>query len=87
MEADWVVPALGFDPIPCPHHEDLSALTTNDWGGIVVDDKMMTNVEGVFASGDIVNGPAMLLNTVRDARKTAQCIHAYLSAKTAAKSS
>jgi glutamate synthase (NADPH/NADH) small chain len=87
MEVDWVVPALGFDPIPCPHHEDLSALTTNDWGGIVVDNKMMTSVEGVFASGDIVNGPAMLLNTVRDARKTAQCIHAYLSAKTAAKSS
>jgi glutamate synthase (NADPH/NADH) small chain len=81
LEADWIVPALGFDPVPCPHHDDLSALATNEWGGITVDDRMMSSVEGVFASGDIVNGPAMLLNTVRDARKTAQCIHAYLMAK------
>ena len=81
--ADWVVPALGFDPIPCPHHDDLGTLTTNTWGGIVVNGRMMTNIEGVFASGDIVDGPAMLLNTVRDARKTARSIDAYLSAKKA----
>jgi len=81
IEADWIVPALGFDPLPCPHNDDLSALATNEWGGIVVDDRMMTTVAGVFAAGDIVNGPAMLLHTVRDARKTAQCIHAFLSAK------
>ena len=81
IEADWIVPALGFDPVPCPHHDDLSALSTNAWGGIVVNSMMMSSIEGVFASGDIVNGPAMLLNTVRDARKAAQFIHAYLCAK------
>ena len=79
--ADLIVPALGFDPLPCPRNDDLGALATNEWGGIVVDRSMMTSIPGVFAAGDIVNGPAMLLHTVRDARKTAQCIHLYLAAK------
>jgi glutamate synthase (NADPH/NADH) small chain len=81
LAADWIVPALGFDSVPCPHNDDLGSLATNDWGGIVVNSSMMTNIDGVFASGDIVSGPAMLLHTVRDARKTAQSIHAYLAAK------
>ncbi len=80
VEADWIVPALGFDPLPCTHADDFAALAINDWGGIVVDDRGMTNLPGVFASGDIVRGPALVLNTVRDARRAAQSIHAWLTA-------
>jgi len=79
--ADLVVLALGFDPLPCPHSGDLSDLAVNDWGGIVVDGNQMTSIPGVFAGGDIVRGPSMVLHAVRDARRAAEHIHAYLAAK------
>ena len=79
LPADWVVPALGFEPLPCPHLGDFSELAVNDWGGIIVDDNQMTSISGVFAGGDLVHGPSLVLHAVRDARRAAAQIHAYLS--------
>ena len=81
LEADWVVPALGFEPLPCPHLGDFSELAVNDWGGIVVDANQMTSVPGVFAGGDIVLGPSLVLHAVRDARRAATGIHSHLSTR------
>jgi glutamate synthase (NADPH/NADH) small chain len=39
----------------------------------------MTSIPGVFAGGDIVRGPSMVLHAVRDARRAATQIHTYLS--------
>jgi len=79
LPADWIVLALGFDPLPCSRQGDFGELDTNDWGGIVVDANQMTSLPGVFAGGDIVRGPSLVLHAVRDARRAAQQIHAYLS--------
>jgi glutamate synthase (NADPH/NADH) small chain len=46
-----------------------------------VDDNQMTSVPGVFAGGDLVRGPSLILHSVRDARKAAEQIHDYLVAK------
>jgi glutamate synthase (NADPH/NADH) small chain len=81
LPADLVVLALGFDPLPCPHSGDFSELAVNDWGGIVVDGNQMTSIPGVFAGGDIVRGPSMVLHAVRDARRAAAQIHTYLAAR------
>jgi glutamate synthase (NADPH/NADH) small chain len=81
LEADWVVTALGFEPLACPHSDDFSELAVNEWGGLVVDKNQMTSLPGVFAGGDIVRGPTQVLDAVRDARKAAEQIHAYLSGK------
>ena len=78
LPADLIVLALGFDPLPCPHSGDFSDLAVNDWGGIVVDSNQMTSIPGVFAGGDIVRGPSLVLHAVRDARRAAAQIHAYL---------
>ena len=80
VEADWVVLALGFDPLPCPHDGDFSGLAVNAWGGLVVDANQMTNLPGVFAGGDLVRGPTLVLNAVRDGRTAAAQVHSYLSA-------
>ena len=80
LEADWVIPALGFDPQPCPETSDFDGLALNDWGGLRVDANQMTTLPGVFAGGDLVRGPSNVLETVRDARRAAAQIHAYLSA-------
>jgi glutamate synthase (NADPH/NADH) small chain len=79
VKADWVVAALGFAPLPCPHTEDFSQLAINEWGGLVVDAGQMTNLPGVFAGGDLVRGPSLVLHAVRDARRAAAQIAAYLA--------
>jgi len=80
IEADWVIPALGFAPVPCPRGEDFKELTRNEWGGIVVDANQMTSMPGIFAGGDIVRGPSLILHAVRDARRAATQIQKYLAA-------
>ena len=83
LAADVIVLALGFDPLPYPRDGDLAELATNDWGGIVVDGDQMTSIPGVFAGGDLVRGPSLVLHAVRDARRAAAQIHTYLSARRA----
>jgi glutamate synthase (NADPH) small chain len=81
LPADLIVLALGFDPLPCARTGELGDLTVNEWGGIVVDGNQMTSIPGVFAGGDIVRGPSLVLHSVRDARRAAAQIHAYLTAR------
>jgi glutamate synthase (NADPH/NADH) small chain len=81
IETDFVIPALGFDPLPCPPTDQQETPALNAWGGITVDDNQMTSVPGVFAGGDLVRGPSLILHSVRDARKAAEQIHDYLVAK------
>ncbi len=78
LAAEVVVAALGFEPKPCLHKGDLAELSVNEWGGLMVDESLMTNIPGVFAGGDIVRGPALVLITVRDGRRAADGILAYL---------
>ncbi len=82
LPADLVLIAYGFDPVPFPPDSDLAQIALNDWGAIKVDEKQMTNVNGVFAGGDVVRGPSLVVHAVRDGRKAAEGIHRYLSAET-----
>jgi glutamate synthase (NADPH) small chain len=81
LPADIVLVAYGFDPVPFPPESDLSRIAINDWGAVVVDKHQMTSVPGVFAGGDLVRGPSLVVHAVRDGRKAAQAIHSYLTAK------
>jgi glutamate synthase (NADPH) small chain len=77
--ADVLLIAYGFDPVPFPPDSDLSQIKVNSWGGVVVDDNQMTSVPGVFAGGDLVRGPSLVVNAVRDGRKAAKAMHAHLA--------
>jgi glutamate synthase (NADPH/NADH) small chain len=78
VAADVILVAYGFDPIPFPAGSDLTLIARNEWGGIIVDRDQMTNVHGVFAGGDSVRGPSLVVHAVRDGRKAAAGIDAYL---------
>jgi glutamate synthase (NADPH/NADH) small chain len=80
LPADLVLIAYGFDPVPFPPGSDLARISLNDWGAIQVDEKQMTSVPGVFAGGDVVRGPSLVVHAVRDGRRAAEGIHRYLSA-------
>lgn len=86
LESDWVILALGFDPLACPHSGSARDLATNEWGGLIVDGRQMTNIPGVFAGGDLVKGPSLVLHTVRDGRNAARGIHSHLSGTQSARS-
>lgn len=80
VPAELLIVAYGFDPVPFPSGTDLAQIATDKWGGFKVDALQMTNVPGVFAGGDSVRGPSLVVHAVRDARKAAQGIHRWLGA-------
>ncbi|MEO0410893.1 MAG: NAD(P)-dependent oxidoreductase [Pseudomonadota bacterium] len=81
IEADIVIKALGFDPEDLPTLFDCPDLQTTRWGTIRVDHKtMMSNLDGVFAAGDIVRGASLVVWAVKDGRDAADAMHAYIKA-------
>jgi glutamate synthase (NADPH/NADH) small chain len=80
VPADLVVVAYGFDPVPFPKDSDLAAVGLDKWGGFKIDENQMTSLPGVFAGGDSVRGPSLVVHAVRDARKAARGIDRWLNA-------
>ena len=76
VEADLVIPAIS-------QHSDLpfiqkdEALVTQ-WGTLKVDPiTHMTSIRGVFAGGDAVRGPDVVIEAIADGKKTAQAIDIF----------
>ena len=79
---DVVLVAYGFDPVPIFVAGNSDKIEVNKWGGVIVDENQMTSVPGVFAGGDLVRGPDLVVRAVRDSRKAAAGIHRHLSLQT-----
>ncbi len=76
FEVDTVVYAIGTNANPIIGQTSKIAL--NKWGYIETDDNLATSMAGVFAGGDIVRGPALVVNAVQDGKVAARAIKAYL---------
>lgn len=77
IEGDIIILALGFN------HEQLrfleeNGIRTNRMGAIIVDEKMQTTREGVFAGGDSVRGADLVVNAALDGREAAMAIADYV---------
>jgi glutamate synthase (NADPH/NADH) small chain len=80
--ADMVISALGFEPENLPALFGEPDLPVTKWGTVKVDsDTLMTEMDGVFAAGDIVRGASLVVWAVRDGRDAAAGIHDYIQAK------
>ena len=83
ISADLVIKSLGFDPENLPKLFNAKELIVSQWGTIKIDLKtMQTNLDGVFAAGDIVRGASLVVWAIRDGRDAAVQIKKYLQAKT-----
>ena len=82
LPVDVVLIAYGFDPVPIFAAGNSDNIEVNRWSGVIVDENQMTSVPGVFAGGDLVRGPDLVVRAVRDSRKAAAGIHRYLSSQT-----
>ena len=79
IKADMVIKSLGFDPEDLPNLFNAKELNVSRWGTIKVNlDTMQTNLEGVFAAGDIVRGASLVVWAIKDGRDVALQIHKYL---------
>jgi len=80
INVDFVVQAIGSKP----GKEVLkfaTGLKTKGKGTIDVKNDYSTNIPGVFAGGDIVNGGATIVKAVGDGKKAAESIDKYISKK------
>lgn len=77
LDADVVILALGLNPNPI-----LPSLTkgleTDGHGYLVIDDKFMTKLNGVFAGGDIAGG-STVIEAMGMGKQAAKNIHAFLN--------
>ena len=81
-DADLVVMALGFEPEDLPTLWGEKELPVTNWGTIKVDHRTaMTDMEGVFAAGDIVRGASLVVWAIRDGRDAADAMHSYIQNK------
>jgi glutamate synthase (NADPH/NADH) small chain len=78
-DAELVIKALGFDPEDLPTLFGEPLLPVTRWGTIRVNWRtMMTEMEGVFAAGDIVRGASLVVWAIRDGRDAAAAIHDFI---------
>ena len=89
VPCDLAIKALGFDPEDIPTLFDAPELAVSRWGTIEADPiSKMTNLDGVFAIGDIVRGASLVVWAIRDGRDAALSLTQYLrQAATQAKAS
>lgn len=80
VKADLVIKALGFLP---ENMDNLNPeLTTTRWGTIRVNPVTFeTNLDGVYAAGDIVRGASLVVWAIREGRDAAEHMHKYLLAQ------
>ena len=79
IPADLVIKSLGFDPENLPKLFNAAELIVSQWGTIKIDLKsMQTNLDGVFAAGDIVRGASLVVWAIKDGRDAAESIKNYL---------
>jgi glutamate synthase (NADPH/NADH) small chain len=80
IAVDTAIKALGYWPDPVLG-ESTPGLETHDYGLISVQDKAtgQTSKEGVFAGGDVVTGPDLVVTAMVSGRKAATAIHEFLA--------
>jgi len=84
LDADLVIKALGFDPEPLPELFSCPDLDVTKWGTVKVNHRsLMSNLDGVFAAGDIVRGASLVVWAIRDGRDAAVSMDRYMAAKRA----
>lgn len=79
MPCDLAILALGFDPEDVRAMFDAPDLAVSRWGTVQADFRTQaTNMDGVFAAGDIVRGASLVVWAIRDGREAADAMHAYI---------
>jgi len=78
MEVDTLIPAIGQQP-DLAFLDKKTKLNASKWNTLEVNpETMVTSVPGIFAGGDVVSGPATVLDAMNAGKIAAGSIHKYL---------
>ena len=77
IDTDTVILAIGTRANPILT-KAIPGLKLNKWGYIETNDKGQSNIEYIFAGGDIVTGAATVISAMGAGRRAADGIHDYL---------
>ena len=81
LKADIVIEALGFEPEDLPTLFKEKNLQVTKWGTIKTSfSTLMTEINGVFAAGDIARGASLVVWGIRDGRDAAESINSFIQA-------
>ena len=79
INCNYVIRALGFDPEDLPNIFNFPDLKLSQQGTLIIDwSNMMSNIDGVFAAGDIVRGASLVVWAIKDGRDAAESIHRFI---------
>ena len=78
LEIDTLMPAIGQKP-DLSFLEGKTKINVSKWKTLEVDpETMATNIPGIFAGGDVISGPATVLEAMQAGKIAAESIHRYL---------
>ncbi|MFX1411049.1 MAG: NADPH-dependent glutamate synthase [Promethearchaeota archaeon] len=80
IDTDTIIIAIGSRANPILT-KSIPELKLTKWGYIKTDETGQTNLEGVFAGGDIVTGSATVISAMGAGKSAAKAIDAYLTNK------
>lgn len=78
LNATSIISAVGQQPDLSWNQEGLP-FTFSSRNTFIVNDNCLTNIRGVFAIGDAVNGPTTVVEAMASGRMTAKAVERYLS--------
>ena len=79
---DLAIKALGFDAEDLPTLFNAPDLRVSTYGTLAIDQaSFMTNLDGIFAAGDIVRGASLVVWAIKDGRDAAEAMHRYVTMK------
>lgn len=82
MPVDTVIVAIGQTPNPIIQRTTEGLQTNPRNGTIIVDEDGRTNIQGVFAGGDVATGAATVISAMGAGKRAAKAIHEYLIGET-----
>ena len=78
IEADLILLAMGFlGPVKNKLLTDLK-IEYDNRGNVKTDSRRMTNIEGVFAAGDLRRGQSLVVWAIKEGRVTAEFVNEFL---------
>ncbi len=81
IEADHIIPAIGQEPDFAGLTQKLN-LNVSKWGLLEVNpETLQTNIPEIFAGGDVISGPATVIEAVEAGQRAAKYIGQYLQGK------
>ena len=79
IEVDEVIVSVGVSPNPLVPRA-FKGLEISRWGTIIVDEETMrSDIDNVYAGGDIVRGGATVILAMGDGRRAADAMHKQLT--------